>query len=190
MVVIAGPNGCGKSCVLDAIRLAKSAYGGYDPNEFRNWLGEFQIDPNSPDDMRKVLRDKTRGAQVRVVVGLHPNEVEYLRSNVDDIGERTAVGIMLPGVSFEEWRQRVQASGQHAQKVTDQIQNLAKSLSAALSQQLAASAHQGVVDIDPTGSVSLSSNLVLQAVWSIYEPQSVGIIDYHGPQRHFSRERT
>ena len=188
MVVIAGPNGCGKSCVLDAIRLAKSVYGGYDPHEFRNWLGEFQIDPNSPADMRKVLRDKTKSAQVRVVVSLHPTEAEYLRSKADDIGERTAVGILQPGVSFKEWRQRVQASGQQAQQVIRQIESFAKSISKDLNQQLATSAHQGVVDILPTGSVSLSSNLVLQAVWSIYEPQSVGIVDYHGPQRHFSRE--
>ena len=86
MIVIAGPNGCGKSCVLDAIRLAKSAYGGYDEHEFRHWMGEFQIDPNSPADMRKVLRDKTRSAQVRIVVELHAKEIEYLRSNADDVG--------------------------------------------------------------------------------------------------------
>ena len=188
MVVIAGPNGCGKSCVLDAIRLAKSAYGGYDANEFRNWFGEFQIDPNSPTDMKKVLRDKKKSALIRVTVTLHSIEVDYLRTNADEIGERTAVSILLPGVIFEEWRQRLQASGQKAQQVINQIENLATSISKDLNKKLAAATHQGVVNILPTGNVTLASNLVLQAVWSIYEPQNVGIVDYHGPQRHFSRE--
>ena len=188
MVVIAGPNGCGKSCVLDAIRLAKSAYGGYDLNEFRNWLGEFQIDPNSPVDMKKVLRDKSRGAQVRIVIVLHPVEIQYLHDNADDIAERTAVGILLPRTSFEEWKQRLQASGQQGQQAITQIERLAQSISRELNNQLPASDHQGIVDIHPTGTVSLSSNLVLQAIWSIYEPQTVGIVDYHGPQRYFSRE--
>ena len=188
MVVIAGPNGCGKSCVLDAIRLVKSAYGGYDANEFRNWFGEFQIDPNSPTDMKKVLRDKTGGAQIRIVVALHPTEVEYLRTNADDIGERTAVSILQPSVVFEEWRQRLQASGQQAQHVISQIESLATAISKDLNQQLATATHQGVVNILPAGSVTLTPSSVLKAVWSIYEPQSVGIVDYHGPQRHFSRE--
>ena len=188
MVVIAGPNGCGKSCILDAIRLAKSAYGAYDQHEFRHWMGEFQIDPNSPADMRKVLRDKTNSAQVGIVIVLHPREIEYLRNRADEIAERTAVGIRLPRVSLEEWRQRIQASGQQAQQMISEIESLANSISAELKRQLSASEHRGRVDISSAGTVSLSPNLVLQAIWSIYEPQSVGIIDYHGPQRHFSRE--
>jgi len=43
MVVIAGQNGSGKSCIFDAIRLLKSVYGGYQANEWQQWMGEFQI---------------------------------------------------------------------------------------------------------------------------------------------------
>lgn len=64
MVVIAGPNGCGKSCILDGIRFVKSTYGGYGPNEWDQWLGEFQIDrQREPWEMKKLLRDKSRDAK-------------------------------------------------------------------------------------------------------------------------------
>ncbi len=51
MVVIAGQNGSGKSCVLDAIRLLKSVYGGYQANEWHHWMGEFQINFNNRNDI-------------------------------------------------------------------------------------------------------------------------------------------
>jgi AAA15 family ATPase/GTPase len=43
MIIIAGQNGSGKSCVFDGIRLIKSVYGGYQANERQQWMGEFQI---------------------------------------------------------------------------------------------------------------------------------------------------
>ena len=43
MVIIAGQNGSGKSCLFDGIRLLKSVYGGYQANEWQQWMGEFQI---------------------------------------------------------------------------------------------------------------------------------------------------
>jgi len=37
LVLIAGQNGVGKSCIFDSIRLLKSTYGGYNQNEVQNW---------------------------------------------------------------------------------------------------------------------------------------------------------
>ncbi|MCY3985781.1 MAG: AAA family ATPase [Candidatus Dadabacteria bacterium] len=188
MVVIAGPNGCGKSCVLDAIRLAKSTYGGYEVDEFNSWFGEFQINPNSPVECKRVLRDKSKRALIKLEVSLHHNEIRYLRENSGEIAEKEAVRLHLPRVSFEEWCLRLKSSGQLAQKVIQEIDATARNVANDLSQRLELERHEGNVIIQPTGRLQLTPNSVLQAIWSIYEPQSVGIVDYHGPQRYFARE--
>ena len=190
MVVIAGPNGCGKSCVLDGIRFIKSAYGGYDPNEWDQWLGEFQIDrQRDPWEMRKILRDKTKSARISITLKLHHKERLHLQQNEQEIAEEIAINQMNPGLPYRNWRQRIRILGEQRQVFLQQVSTLRSQLVDLMRIELRKDQHTGAVTIQQDGSVVIDRNLALESIWRIYEPQHVGLVDYHGSHRHYAREQ-
>src|SRR6185369_5283821 len=81
-VVLAGPNGCGKSCVLDGIRLLKSAYGSYEQDEWQTWFGEFQIDLNrEPRELLDLFQKPTLPLQITGTFTLSNEEQTFLSDN-------------------------------------------------------------------------------------------------------------
>src|SRR5262245_15613132 len=78
LVLIAGENGSGKSCVFDAIRLLKSIYGGYQPNETQQWFGEFQIDlARGADSLMVLFNDKNRPLRLELEIDIDDTEREF-----------------------------------------------------------------------------------------------------------------
>ena len=190
MIVIAGPNGCGKSCVLDGIRFIKSVYGSYGPNEWDQWLGEFQINrEQDPWEMRKILRDKGKSARIAITLKLHPEERLYLQENAHELAEEIALKQIYPGIAYRNWRQRIRISGQQEQAFLRQVDTLTNQLVELLTTETRNEQHAGSVTIEQNGNVVIGRNLVLESIWRIYEPQRVGLVDYHGPQRHYAREQ-
>ena len=172
MIVIAGPNGCGESCVLDGIRFIKSAYGGYGPNEWDQWLGEFQINrAQDPWEMRKILRDKGKSARIAVTLKLHPKEQLYLQENAHELAEEIALNQIYPGLSYPNWRQRIRISGQQKQAFLQQVEALTHQTAELLKTETRNEQHAGSVTIERNGRVVIARNLILESIWKIYEPQ-------------------
>jgi predicted ATPase len=189
MVMIAGPNGCGKSCILDSIRLLKSVYGGYSPNEWQQWLGEFKIDfQRNPHQMVTLLRDKSRSSITEVTFELDKNEISFLRGKARQLVEDTVWKSVVPGMNDSALNPRGALAAElrsHKSVVDQQTNNLLPEFTRLLDDN----SYLGRLEISPDGKPKTTNNLLLEIVFSLYKPKHLGLIDYHGSHRNYGRER-
>ncbi|MED5611608.1 MULTISPECIES: AAA family ATPase [Pseudomonas] len=189
VVIIAGPNGCGKSCILDAIRLLKSVYGGYSQNEWQNWFGEFQINFHGrQSELLSLFQDKSSPLEISGKFVLTEDEKSYLLENVKEL------------LTDQIWRE-----------VSPETANLRSAREIALAANLRT--HSSVVDsrvnealpvllheirkgilsgslrIQTDGKAVTTPSRLLELIFSTYDPQNIGIIDYHGANRNYNREQ-
>ena len=107
VITIAGKNGCGKTCLLEGIRLLKSQYGHYNENENRAWWDEKQVDLRQVGATRKVLRNRDRRAVVEAEIELTNGEKEYIREDPNHLTEVMAIRTIAPGIESQiEYRLR------------------------------------------------------------------------------------
>lgn len=187
IVVVAGPNGCGKSSVLDAIRLLKSVYGGYQQDEARKWFAEFQINLNRKDEFGRLFRDPSRDVEIWAEFELADEELEYLRANASTVIEPIAWQEVV-GREFD-----VQSYGApalatelrvHGERVREVTATGASELAAALESKTL----RARLVVPPSLDVHVDANRVLEVLFRTFDPDNLGIIDYHGPTRSYQRE--
>src|SRR5712672_1892970 len=97
MVIIAGQNGSGKSCIFDGIRLLKSVYGGYQQNEWQQWMGEFQIQlSNRSSDFRSMFNDSTKELRIACDFKLAAEERNFIGTHANDLLREVVWRSILP----------------------------------------------------------------------------------------------
>jgi predicted ATPase len=189
VVVIAGPNGCGKSCILDAIRLLKSAYGGYQQDEWQSWFGEFQVSlDREAQELLSLFQDRSHDIRIAATVRFNEVEKAYLRRHLrtivtdklwSQVFNRPWKAVRLSQTSLAE-NERI-----HGARIEREASEAVK----AILPELDLADLNAVVTIPPEGRPTTHPSRLLEVVFSTYEPRNLGVLDYHGPTRNYERER-
>lgn len=186
MIVIAGPNGCGKSCILDAIRLFKSVYGGYQPNEWHQWMNEFQIDIRNLNRLVLLLRNRSIPSVIEADIELTDPERQFIEKNAMPMLVELTYKTVLP--ASNTWSRSANALATELRSYHPQVMNQVHELLPTLKEQLNYRLLSGRLEITPDGQAVTAKNVLLELVFSSFHPNSIGVIDHHGAHRNYARE--
>ena len=187
MVVIAGQNGSGKSCVLDAIRLLKSVYGGYQANEWHHWMGEFQINFSNTNDLATLLNNPDAELRITCDFSIHSEEREYIRDNCEDLVRQSIWRSKYP--ELYAWSTfRAVSLAAHLRSRETEIQEETKAQVELLTNELLSPHIVGEFVLAPGKPPQVRPSKALEIVFGTFRPHYLGVIDYHGPHRMYGRE--
>nr|WP_161627114.1 AAA family ATPase [Pseudomonas sp. P818] len=188
MIIIAGQNGSGKSCIFDAIRLLKSVYGGYQPNEWQQWMGEFQINlTNRSSDFASIFNDASKELRISCDIRLSDAERKYITENADELLREKIWRTMNPeAYGWGSHRMAVFAA-QFRDKEPEVLERI-RTEHPILMKEIAAPTVRGEFFIRPGEFPQIQNSLTLSVIFSTFRPTEIGVIDYHGAQRHYGRE--
>lgn len=187
-IIIAGQNGSGKSCVFDAIRLLKSVYGGYHQNEWQNWFGEFQVNPNSrAEELKSFFNDPAKTVSIDCFFKLREDEKAFINANAEKLLEDSIWRTLLPE-AFQWGGYRMAMFAAQFRDREPEVALKIRDSPPQLTTELQQDAIMGHVEMQPGGRLQLSMSTLLSTVFTNFRPNDLGVIDYHGAQRHYSRE--
>lgn len=187
-IIIAGQNGSGKSCLFDAIRLLKSTYGGYQQNEWQQFFGEFAIQLHGGSkNLKGLFNDASQAAVIECGFKLRDTEKSFITNNAEALLEEAIWQMLLP--------EAFQWGGYHKALFSNQFRERQPEVSAKvqndlplLQAELASEKITGKVVINPNGQIVIDTSRLLTVVFTNYKPKEIGVIDFHGAQRHYGRE--
>ncbi len=187
-IIVAGQNGSGKSCIFDAIRLLKSVYGGYQQNEWQHFFTEFAIQLHGGSrNIQGLFNDKSKSIEIKAVFSLRDREKQYISKNAAELLEETIWQTVLPEAFQYGGYHKAMFAAQFRERQPEVNAKVAAALPGLMA-ELTKPSISAAVDISPTGEINILPSQLLSVVFTTYRPREIGLIDFHGAQRHYGRE--
>lgn len=186
LVIIAGPNGCGKSAIYDALTLLKSTYGGYRANEQNEWYSQFKLDANLIDEVTGLLQDPSLPATISAKIELTSSELDYIRRTIDECAEVLVWRQWYSGSSAQEIKNLIVHPTRKSER-----KSLARSIPE-MRERIEAELRQNSMEVE----IQLESgrlpdpkdNLLFSIVAATKEPDALGVFELHGANRSYQRQ--
>jgi predicted ATP-dependent endonuclease of OLD family len=186
-IVVAGQNGSGKSCVFDAIRLLKSVYGGYSANEYMQWFGEFAIDLQDRDALRRMFRDPAEPVHISGTLEFTESECQYMIEQGSELLWPLAWE-RVTGQRMDHWSFNRMAIATQLDQYREEVEKLLATLLGELEQALRNPTHTVSIEISQNGNLATARCLPAEVSFQAYQPAHLGIIEHHSASRAYTRQ--
>ena len=188
-IVLAGPNGCGKSCILDAIRLFKSAYGSYHQDELDLYFNEFQLGSSGRKrDFRGVIRNQRHQLRIIGNIEISEREKKYLLGEGKWMIKELIWKEKYPNIPTFQGEVTAVVGGTLRDQIKD-VEATTQERMQELTSVLNSGRLYGELNIHSIHGATITNNVALRILFQFFEPDHMGIIDYHGSHRSYSREQ-
>lgn len=189
LVLIAGQNGVGKSCIFDCIRLFKSNYGSYNQNEVNNFYNEFQVKIGNDFNLDKLFRDNKNPIEIEATIELSKTEIDYLKNNGEKLLERLLWRLYTKNPNFDPAMDDLSNSAASNQRMYGQkVQTETKKYMVEFEKLVQQNEFEGRVEIYSDNFLKVKPNILLELLFHTFSPDELGIIDYHGAHRSYQKE--
>jgi hypothetical protein len=154
---------------------------------WNSWMGEFQVDLTRIADLPRLLRNPAEPLRVSAEIELAPSESEYLRAHAAEILEPLAWReIFAQDVTQASYR--ALAIGPATERHREEVRRAAQSWVPDFVASLESSVHELEYVINADLSIERRPSRPIEAVFRTFDPAHLGMIDYHGSGRAYTRQ--
>lgn len=188
LVLIAGQNGVGKSCIFDSIRLFKSYYGSYNQNEVQNWYNEFQVRIGNQFNIDKIFRDKKNPLTISATISLSESEIDYLKENGKQLITKLLWKTYTKNPNYDPIEEVASSAASNQRMYSKQIEEETEKHYIEFKERISTNEFRGSIQLLPNNMQGVEENIILELLFNTFNPDELGIIDYHGAHRSYQKE--